>query len=64
MPVKRWMSAKPSKCDICSGELKKVFFDAPTAFGPWAIMCEMCRRDQGTKIGQKYDLVTLEKISG
>lgn len=66
MKKKAWMGSKPTHCDICRSKLKKVFIDGRTAFGPWAIMCEMCHRDQGNGLGlgkgQKYDLETLEKI--
>lgn len=66
--AKKWMGGVPKNCDICHVPLEKTFVDGRTAFGPWAIMCEACHRDQhiglGTGKGQKYDLKTLEKIEG
>jgi hypothetical protein len=66
--VKRWLSAMPEECDMCHTPLKgKAFVDGKTAFGPWAMMCEICHRDQGfglgTGKGQKYDKTGV-KIGG
>jgi len=59
-PAKRWLSAMPEECDMCHTPLKgKAFVDGKTAFGPWAMMCEACHRDQGFGLGvgrgQHYD---------
>ena len=70
--AKRWMGGVPKDCDLCHNPFgfknTMVFIDGRTAFGPWAIMCEACHRDQhvglGTGKGQRYDLKTLEKIDG
>jgi hypothetical protein len=66
--AKKWMGVTPANCDLCHVPLTTEFIDGATAFGPWAIMCPACHRDQarglGTGRGQKYDLKTLEKIDG
>lgn len=66
--AKTWLGPVPDKCQICGTHLTEVFIDGKTRFGPWAIMCAACHRDQayglGTGLGQKYDLNTLEKIDG
>jgi hypothetical protein len=65
---KVWMGAVPTNCEICHIQLTQTFVDGKTAFGPWAIMCAGCHRDQGqglgTGRGQRYDLKTLEKVEG
>ena len=69
---RKWMGEQPKDCDLCHNPFgfknTKVFIDGRTAFGPWAIMCEACHRDQniglGTGKGQKYNWDTLEKIDG
>jgi hypothetical protein len=57
---KRWLSAPPTKCDVCGGPIKETFVDGKTAFGPWACMCPLCHLDQGGRLGlglgQKYVL--------
>lgn len=60
IPVKRWLSAMPTECDMCHLPLKgHPFIDGKTAFGPWACMCTACHRDQGFGLGlgrgQHYD---------
>lgn len=64
----KWLGPAPTHCDICRVKLQKEFVDGRTAFGPWAIMCNGCHRDQkiglGTGCGQRYNLTTLEKIKG
>ena len=68
--VKKWLSGKPSHCDICcepfdSGD--KYFYDFKTSMGPWGLGCEECFRKEngqlGIGLGQKYSLETLEKIA-
>lgn len=65
---KMWMGSTPSHCDLCRQPLAQQFVDGKTQFGPWAIMCAICHRDQaiglGLGRGQRYDLKTLEKIDG
>jgi len=67
-PVRTWMGAKPVSCQICGTTLSDKFVDGATRFGPWAIMCPACHRDQalglGTGRGQMYDLDSLEKVEG
>lgn len=67
-PKKRWYGPAPKQCDICHVPLTQTFVDGRTQFGPWAIMCAGCHRDQaiglGVGRGQRYDLKTLEKIDG
>jgi hypothetical protein len=50
----------PKYCDVCKNELKEVFFDAKTKFGPWANMCNDCFNEFGVGIGigkgQKYQV--------
>jgi len=62
------MGTIPVKCDLCSVKLEKVFIDGQTVYGGWAILCEVCHRDQriglGLGKGQKFLLETLEKIEG
>ncbi len=66
--MNRWLGTPPTNCDLCRVKLSGKFVDGRTAFGPWAIMCSGCHRDQkiglGTGRGQAYDLTTLEKIEG
>lgn len=66
--AKKWMGMVPANCDLCHVPLSDKFVDGATRFGPWAIMCPGCHRDQalglGTGRGQMYDLQTLEKIDG
>lgn len=66
--IKKWMSSKPVKCDICRGALDKTFVDGATSMGPWAIMCRNCHLEFGTGTGegcgQIYDAVTLVKLEG
>ena len=49
------------KCDVCRKNLEssQFIYDAKTIFGPWALMCEDCFKEQtngklGLGIGQKY----------
>lgn len=67
--VSRWLGGIPKTCQICSIPLTRQFIDGKTVFGPWAIMCVLCARDQGIKeygtgVGQLYDLETLVKVAG
>ena len=70
--VKKWMGGVPKDCDLCHNPFgyknTMVFIDGKTRFGPWAIMCPACHRDQalglGTGRGQAYQLDTLHKIGG
>lgn len=65
---KKWMGSKPETCNLCSRPLQQQFIDGRTAYGYWAIMCVHCHRivgcGLGTGNGQRYDLVTLEKVDG
>lgn len=64
--AKKWLSDVPPACQICNVPFHDVFIDGKTAFGPWAIMCSICHRDQGIGLGigkgQKYDLKTKELL--
>ena len=66
--VKKWMSSRPVKCDLCSKVLLGVFIDGKTTFGPWGIMCVACHGTRGCDLGegrgQLYDLQTLSKLEG
>lgn len=66
--VKKWMSAAPTNCDVCSYNLGKFFVDGKTRPGPWGILCEECHAKVGCGLGegrgQKYLLSTLEKVGG
>ncbi len=68
MTKKKWLSARPTKCDVCSELLGVDFVDGRTMMGPWAIMCPGCHDRVGCGLGvgrgQKYDQTTLEKIGG
>lgn len=65
-PAKKWIGSKPVHCDICSQPFKEVFIDGRTITGPWALMCLVCHVRVGYGLGpgrgQKYDLVTLDKL--
>jgi hypothetical protein len=67
--VKKWMSGKPSHCDICRqpfDSADKYFYDFKTSTGPWGLGCEECFKNNNGQLGvghgQKYSLKTLEKI--
>ena len=66
--VAKWMGSVPKTCDLCKVPLTTSFIDGKTRFGPWAIMCPACHRDQalglGVGRGQAYSLDTLQKIGG
>lgn len=68
VPIRKWGGEVPVKCDGCGDILKGTFVDGRTIFGPWAIMCENCHTTHGVGLGigkgQKYDLITLERIAG
>lgn len=62
-----WMGELPTNCQICHVALTQTFVDGKTRFGPWAIMCAGCHRDQrfglGTGMGQRYDAKTGEMLN-
>lgn len=67
--MSKWLSSKPTKCDLCKGKFRdNTFIDGKTVYGPWAIMCTTCHSHSGhglgTGRGQKYNLETLEKLEG
>jgi hypothetical protein len=66
--AKKWMGPAPTKCDLCHRPLKNQFVDGRTQMGPWGLMCLGCHHKHGlgygTGRGQRYDLVTLEKLDG
>ena len=71
MSKKRWQSTPPTHCQVCEEALVGVFIDGVISSGlrrPWAITCELCHQlhgyGLGAALGQKYDLVTLEKLEG
>lgn len=69
----RWMGRRPEKCELCSKNLRYVFFDANIGLqsvgfhGPWALVCAGCFQERGCRLGvgfgQAYDLRTLAKLS-
>lgn len=68
MPIKKWLSPIPGKCDLCSKPLVDTFVDGKTSFGPWGIMCRPCHRKHGIGLGlgrgQLYDISTALKLEG
>ena len=64
----KWIGKSPEKCDLCHTSLRGVFYDAMTAWGPWAIMCRSCFLTHGLGLGlgrgQKYDHETGKKLEG
>ena len=50
----------PERCDVCDDSFDQTMYDARSAFGPWANMCEGCWKDAGSPLGtgrgQKYKL--------
>ncbi len=66
--TRTWMGGVPTECQLCHVPLTTTFIDGKTRFGPWAIMCPACHRDQafglGVGRGQAYQLDTLQKIGG
>jgi hypothetical protein len=66
--AKKWMGSKPETCELCKQPLKQQFVDGRTAWGFWAIMCASCHDKVGCRLGtgcgQRYDLLTLEKVGG
>ena len=66
----KWQGDLPKTCNLCEVPLSTVpsFIDGKTLDGPWAIMCIDCHRVNGVGLGtgkgQKYSLLTLEKIEG
>jgi len=63
-----WRGGKPEKCDLCSRELVGWFVDGKTRMGPWAVIGKCCFKEfgvgLGTGRGQRYSLLTLEKVEG
>lgn len=68
--VKKWLSPRPTKCDICNYEFLSgdEFIDGATTMGPWGILCKKCHtlygRGLGTGKGQKYNWSNLIKLEG
>ena len=69
--VRKWLSERPEKCQICGAILAKCgkFVDARTNSGPWAIVCPTCHDVEcnsriGVGCGQEYDWTTLNKLRG
>lgn len=45
------------KCQLCGKQPKDVYYDAPTAEGPWADMCEDCHQKQPySQLGTRFEL--------
>jgi len=65
---KKWMGSTPTTCDLCKRPFGTAFVDGRTAWGPWAMMCDSCHRDNGGQLGlgrgQRYNLGTLVKVGG
>lgn len=66
-----WMGEIPARCDICKrGFPGDVFYDAsiPTMRGIWGCICQWCFNEHkcqtGTGCGQKYNVLTGEKLAG
>lgn len=55
-------------CQVCGGHFDEFVIDGRTLQGPWAYMCQTCHHQIGVGLGlgrgQKYDIVTLEKVEG
>ena len=52
----RWRGEKPTTCQLCEQPLVDTFRDAPTKFGPWALMCERCYTTDAWPMGQQYSM--------
>jgi hypothetical protein len=73
-PKTPWAGRMPDKCDICQKPLSvcsagsQTFVDGATVLGPWGNMGEGCFASYGVGIGtgkgQRYSLVTGEKLEG
>ena len=65
---KKWAGQPPTVCELCGGPFEGVFIDGRTQGGPWGLLCAGCHALHGVGLGlgkgQKYDLVTLEKVEG
>lgn len=66
----KWLGTVSSKCDFCNNDMKdeKFFYDFKSNFGPWGLGCEKCFKlhgcGLGTGKGQKFNMVTREKVEG
>lgn len=51
-----WLGDAPKKCDMCGTDIDyaRAFVDGKTVFGPWAIMCPTCHRDNGGRLGDGF----------
>ncbi len=70
-PRKKWMGSTPEKCEMCHGPFTdRVFYDTHLPYQPsrWGLFCYNCFTalgcKVGTSLGQKYDLITWEKLEG
>ena len=65
---KKWMGSKPVNCQLCNKPFQDTFVDGRTEYGMWALMCVDCHDKRGRGLGmgrgQKYDLISLDKIGG
>ncbi len=67
---KRWLSGRPSFCDLCRTPIKKggTFIDGKTDMGPWGILCVKCHRTRGFGLGigrgQKYSGEEMLNVNG
>lgn len=56
---KYWAGDPPSKCDLCSHPITKVFVDGKTRLGPWGNLCPSCHTGYGAGLGtgrgQRYE---------
>lgn len=57
------------ECDFCGTRPESGFmYDGATERGPWAFMCEPCFKlhgiGVGQGVGQKYAVITKEKVAG
>ena len=63
-----WLSKIPEKCDLCGGKIGRVFYDAKTPYGPWALVCHRCytahKMATGVGRGQKYETKTGALLKG
>lgn len=59
----KWLGK--TTCDTCGREVSSrgsSFYDCKTTFSSWALLCEGCYKIFGTKLGQKYNCITKEKV--
>lgn len=67
-PKKRWRGTEPHVCQVCHRPLRGDFVDGKTQLGFWCVMCRSCHTriglGLGLGLGQRYNLLTKEKLEG